>query len=98
MGKSRKNDFIVFVILLFVTTIGVIYSSLLLMRSFEEGEEVSISYKEKSNLDYKVWLLDNEFYSSEYLDDEYNVITSSIDHIEVDFQHLLEMSDFVHYC
>lgn len=95
MGKSRKNDFIVFVVLLFVTIVGVIYSSLLLMDSFVEGEEISINYKEKSNIDYKVWLLDNKFYSSEFLDDEYNVISSSIDYIEVDFQHLLELSDFV---
>lgn len=95
MGKSRKKDFIIFVFLLFVTTIGVIYSSVLLLDSFEEGEEASITYNESSTLDYKVWLLDNEFYSSEYLDEEYNVITSSIDEIEVNFDHLLKLSDFV---
>lgn len=95
MKKSRKKDFIIFVIFFFVAIIGITYSSVLLIKSFEEGEEVRINYDEKSELDYKVWLLDNEFYSSEYLDDEYNVIASSIDEIEVDFKYMLEFSDFV---
>lgn len=95
MGKSRKTDFIVFVLLLIFTIFGVIYSSVLFINSFEEGEEVSVSYNEESILDYKIWLLDNDFYSSEYLDDSYNVISSSIDEIEIDFDYLLEFSDFV---
>ena len=57
MGKSRKKDFIIFVLLLIFTTLGVIYSSVLFINSFEEGSEVSISYDESSKIDYKVWSL-----------------------------------------
>lgn len=95
MGKNRKNDLAMFVLLLVFTIVGTVYSTILFIASFEDGEEITISYDEKSSLGYKVWLLDNDFYSSEYLDEQYNVVASSIKEIEIDFEYLLNTSDFV---
>lgn len=81
--------------MLIFTIVGSIYASILLMNSFEEGDEVSISYNEASSLNYKVWLFDNDFYTSEYLDEEYNFVANSIKDIEIDFDYLLNTSDYV---
>lgn len=95
MGKERNRDIIILVILLFITIVGTIYATFLLRASFVSGEEVSISYEETSSLDYKVWLLDNKFYDSDYLDEEYDVVASSIKDIELDFDYLLRLSNYV---
>lgn len=95
MGKKKNRDFIVLIFLLSLTVIGVIYNSFLFLDSFEDGEEVSIGYNEKSNLGYKVWLRDNDFYSSDYLNEDYDAVASSIKEIEIDFDYLMEMSDYV---
>ena len=95
MGKNRKKDLLIFVSLLIFTIVGTIYTTILFVDSFEDGEEIYISYNEESNLNYKVWLFDNNFYSSEYLDEDYNVVSSSIKEIEINFDYLLNVSDFV---
>lgn len=95
MGKNYKKDLIIFILLLVVTVIGMIYTTTLFMASFEDGEETRLSYDESSELVYKVWLKDNKFYSSEYLDEEYNAVSSSIKEIEIDFDYLLDISDYI---
>lgn len=95
MGKNRKKDLLIFVLLFLFTIFGMIYAAILFVNSFLDGEEVYINYDEESMINYKVWLLDNEFYSSEYLDEEYNMVSSSIKDIEIDFNYLLNLSDFV---
>ena len=92
MGKSRKTDSIIFIIC-FVITIGIIFAaSYLFYTSFTEGEEVSIIYQEESNLNYRVLLKENDFYSDEYLTEDYNIIASAIDEIEISFDYLLTTS------
>ena len=95
MGKKRGNDVLLFVVLLVLTIIGMIYSTILFVNSFDDGKEIEIAYNEYSNLGYKVWLIDNKFYSSEYLDENYNVVSSSIKEIEIDFSYLLDFSKYV---
>ena len=62
MGKSKKKDALIFILLFFVTTIIVIYAMFLFYDSFSEGEEIKIDYTENLELNYKVWLKENEFY------------------------------------
>lgn len=95
VGKSRKRDSLIFIGLLFITVIVVICATFLFYDSFQDGKETVINYNEDFNMNYKVWLEDNDFYSEKYLGEEYNVIASAIDEIEVDFDYLLSLSDNV---
>ena len=51
----------------------------------------SINYNEKSNIDYKVYLKDNDFYDEEFLGKDQAYVASLIDNIEVDFKYKLNM-------
>lgn len=53
--------------------------------SFKSGE--SINYQEKSNLDYKVYLKENNFYEQDYLGKDMLYVASLIDHIDLDFNY-----------
>lgn len=95
MGKYRSRDIIIFIGLLVITYSIMICASLLFYNSLKESDEEIIFYNEKFNLDYKVWLKDNEFYSDKYIGEDYNVIASSIDTIEFDFNYLLNFSNHI---
>ncbi len=58
-----------------------------------------ITYNERSNVDYKVHLKDNEFYSKEYLEknDEKGYVATLINKIETNFQYNMEFSEDVSY-
>lgn len=95
MGRKRSRDLTIFISLLIVTIIGEIYAGFLFCSSFNSGNEISFYYTEDSSLKYKVWLKGNDFYSEEYLGEDYDVIASAIDMIEVDFNYDLTLSDYV---
>ena len=85
--KRRKKiierlvfDLIVFIILLSAGTI-------LLVKAFNFENEKIIKYNEKSNLDYKVYLKENEFYDEPYLGKDMLYVASLIDKIGVDFDY-----------
>jgi len=46
-----------------------------------------INYYEKSNLDYRVYLKENEFYENDYLGKDMLYVASIIDHIDLDFNY-----------
>lgn len=94
MNKIKKNFklFIGLIIISLGLLVGAWWSA---KSSVIEGEEVAISYNESSELNYKVWLKENEFYDEDYLGEEYNVVASAIDEIEIDFDYLLNFSDYV---
>ena len=52
-------------------------------------KEISIKYKEDNDIDYKVYLKDNDFFDDKYLEKEDNkpYITSFIDYIHVDYKY-----------
>lgn len=54
-------------------------------------EEIKIKYNEQKNIDYKVYLKENNFFEQEYLEKNQTYITSLIDHIEIDFDYALEL-------
>ncbi len=58
-----------------------------MMRSFSFKSGDSINYQEKSNLDYKVYLKENNFYEQDYLGKDMLYVASLIDHIDVDFNY-----------
>ena len=95
MGKSRKKDAFVFIVLFVITVLTMLYSVYLWYASYEDGEEKILHYNEDMKLNYKVFLKENDFYEDDYLGEDYNVIASSIDKVEIDFNYLLNTSNYV---
>ena len=84
--KRLVFDVIMFLLLI---TIG----TFLLIKSFNFETEKIIKYNEKSNLDYKVYLIKNDFYEQEYLDKDMLYVASLIDKILIDFDYKFESED-----
>lgn len=92
MGKSRRKDLIIFIVLFIVTIMVTLTAVYLFCDSFTDGEEVSIIYNEDSSLNYKVLLKENDFYEGKYLGEEYNVIADAVDKINISFDYLFNTS------
>lgn len=56
-----------------------------------------LSYREKSNISYKVKLTDNNPTGREYVDERFNVVASLVDKIVVDYDYINTFSDNVDY-
>ena len=95
MGKSRKKDIIIFLCAFVFTILLIVYALILFITSFVPGEEKILNYTDNSSINYKVKLKANDFYSDEYIGEDYNLVASSIDKILIDFKYLLKTSDFV---
>jgi len=53
--------------------------------------DISLELKESSNLDYKVYLKENDFYDTPYLTKDMAYIASLIDTINIDFNYLFSI-------
>lgn len=78
-----------FVILL---TFGLI----LLFKSLSFTQQKVINYNEKSNLDYRVYLKENDFYETPYLGKNMLYIASLIDKINIDFNYNFTSSENIY--
>lgn len=67
--------------------------TLLLLLKILHTEEQVISYNENGNLDYKVYLKENDFYQTDYLDKDMIYVSSLIDYIDVDFEYNFNISE-----
>lgn len=95
LGENRKRDIVIFVVFLIISIITAFYASYLFYISFNSGEEKHLVYSESSSLNYKVWLKENNFYTESYLGEDYDIVASAIDNVEIDFDYLLSTSDYV---
>lgn len=89
--KEKKKKIVKYLIIdaiffAFLLVIGII----LLQKSIIFETERNVKYSEKSNLDYKVYLLENEFYEQEYLGKDMLYVASLIDKILIDFDYNFE--------
>jgi len=75
-------------IILFITFI--VLGLLLLKESIKIEKEKTVSYKEESKIDYKVYLKENEFYEEEYIGKDKIYVTSLIDKVKVDYEYKFE--------
>lgn len=89
--KENKRTIIYFIIFIVFLLIGII----VLMKSFSIDEDITINYKEKSNIDYRVQLKENDFYESEYLGKDMIYVASLIDKINIDFDYLFTIDEKV---
>lgn len=84
--KSIIIRYIVFITLVFIVT------TMLIGQTTKEDETLDIVYTENSNIDYKVYLKENDFFEESYWGQDNQYIASLIDYIEVDFKYDLSAS------
>ena len=90
-NKTRRQTKLVTNIIIFL--ILIVSGTLLLNKSIRYENTEIIKYTEKSNLDYKVYLLKNDFYDQPYLGKDMLYVASLIDKIHLDFKYRFEMQD-----
>ncbi len=62
---------------------------ILIIVCVKKNETATVCYKENSNVDYKVYLKENEFYDSDYAEKDNQYIASLIDYITANFDYEL---------
>ena len=75
---------IIYIILMVIFTV---LAYLLFDRGFNVKTKIVVNYQEKSDLNYKVYLHDNDIYNREYLGMNDKYITKLVDNIMVDFNY-----------
>lgn len=85
--KSIIIKYIIFILLIFIAII------MLLTKITKQNKTKDIIYTENSNVDYKVYLKENDFFETAYLEKDNQYIASIIDYIEADFSYNLEASE-----
>jgi hypothetical protein len=85
--KSIIIRYIVFIALIFIVT------TMLIVQTTKEKETLDIVYTENSNIDYKVYLKENEFFEERYWGKDNQYIANLIDYIEVNFKYELFASE-----
>ena len=80
-------------IFLVVFIIVFIFAQLLLFTSFKLIENQVITYHEKGDIDYKVYLKENNFYEEEYLDKNMSYISTLIKNIDLTFKYNFDIDE-----
>ena len=90
-----KKQFALIVVMLLLSIIflaGGVYN---IIKGFHNFKWLNFSYQEDNSVHYKVYLKENDFFETPYLDENKTYITSLIDHINVDFKYLVNFSEEV---
>ena len=74
---------------LLLLIIFVILFSFFVNKAFIYNSEKRIKYYENGNIDYKVNLLENDFYDKPYLDKNMMYVSNLIKNINIDFKYIL---------
>ena len=86
--KNREKWIFAQSVIIAVVAIAVLIFSLV---SYQLGEKYFIKYTETGSIDYDVYLKDNEFYDSPYLDKNQSYVASLIDKIITNFYYDIDM-------
>ena len=89
MNRIRKRRFIITLIILFV--LGVIFYTM----GFKDCEDIIYRYKENNSVDYKVYLKDNKFFDTPYLEKDKTYITSLINYIDATYLYSINFNENV---
>ena len=82
-------------ILLIFFIILAISSYMFITKSINIQSQETIKYTEKSNIDYKVKLKDNNYFESTYLKEDMSYISTLIDRINLNFQYQLDTDKYL---
>ena len=91
---KRKVKFIIYIILI-LGAISLLFYDLRLYKNKSDNNR--IAYHKEVNLNYVTNLMDNKFYSSSYLEDDYNFVASLIDNFKIDYNYLYTLSERINY-
>lgn len=89
--KKRK------IILATITITFVVIALIFISKYYVLNKKYSIAYNENANVSYGVNLIENEFYKTNYLGENIDVISSLIKDIDVEFKYNLNLSEDVDY-
>ena len=99
--KTKKNIYINFttrlIFLILSIAILTFLSVKLISNGFMTTTTYELSYEEKSNLDYQVYLKENDYFDKNYLGKDLSYIANLIDYIKVNFNYNFNTSDYVNY-
>lgn len=87
---SRKNKIIKFIIMIVII---ILFSFTFLFLYLNNSKDYYVSYQEKSDLTYKVFLKENDFFKEKYLTENNQYIASLIDYIKAEFNYELNVED-----
>lgn len=87
-NKRRKHK----IKLAKISTILIVIATIVLVIYGVFNKDYFVNYKEKSEVNYIVNLVENEFYTTDYLDEGTDVISNLIKSIDVEFKYNLDMS------
>lgn len=88
----RKKKGIIIQYALFIALVFILMI-IFITKSINNNQTLNIVYTENSNVDYKVYLKENDFFKDEYWDKDNQYIASLIDYIAVDFKYDLSASE-----
>ena len=91
---SYELRFLMYIIAIVLCTI---LSCTFLMISISHKSKTNLTYKQTSNLDYKVYLKENNYYKEKYLNKDMQYIASLIDYINIDFNYNFKMNYNINY-
>lgn len=80
-----------------ISTILLIISFILIGLYFILNQKQYIRYKENSNVNYRVNLIENEFYTEPYIDEGIDVIANIIKDVDVEFEYDLNLDKQIYY-
>ncbi len=86
--KNREKWIFAQAVIIAVLTLAIIISALV---AYQLNETYYIEYKESGHIDYNVFLKDNDFYDSTYLEKDQSYVASLIDKIVTDFNYEIDM-------
>ena len=89
MNRIRKKRFIATLIILFI--LGFVFFSV----GYTQKENVTYAYKENNSVDYRVFLKQNKFFETPYLEKDKTYITSLIDYIDTDYIYKVDFNENV---
>ena len=87
---KRRNNVLAFVCI--IVLISILSLSFFLIYA-NRNKDYYVNYDEDSNIDYKVYLKDNEFFNNNYLGTNKQYIASLIDYIDANFNYNLSLKE-----
>ena len=90
----RKREIQNLVLMIIITAI---IGLLTIFAYFAKGKDHYIKYNENSQIDYKVYLKENDFYDKNYLEKGKGYIASLIDSISTNFTYNIKFSEEISY-
>lgn len=95
--KNKKHCRVKLIICSVSLVLFILISFLLFNKSVVYKEVIKLDYKETGDVNYKVFLKDNQFYSDGYLKEGMQYITYLIDYIDLEFKYDNNTKDSIDY-